>query len=65
MLEFNIQHNNRMIQLKVPDSEDIKTLKQLLQSETGYPPCQQELRGLKVIGMFSVYSRHLKKNFFD
>jgi hypothetical protein len=37
-----------MIHLKVPDSEDFKTLKMLLQSETGYPPCQQELRGLKV-----------------
>jgi len=48
MLEFNIQHNNRMIQLKVPDTEDLKTLKQLLQSETGYPPCQQDLRGFKV-----------------
>ena len=48
MLEFNIQHNNRMIQLKVPDSEDLKTLKQLLQSETGFPPCQQDLRGFKV-----------------
>lgn len=48
MLEFNIQHNNRMIHLKVPDSEDLKTIKLLLQSETGFPPCQQELRGLKV-----------------
>ena len=48
MLEFNIQHNNRMIQLKVPDTEDLKTLKQLLQSETGFPPCQQDLRGFKV-----------------
>ena len=48
MLEFNIQHNNRMIQLKVPDSEDLKTLKELLQSETGFPPSQQDLRGFKV-----------------
>ena len=47
MLEFNIQHNNRMIQLKVPDTEDLKTLKQLLQAETGFPPCQQDLRGFK------------------
>ena len=37
-----------MIQLKVPDTEDLKTLKQLLQSETGFPPCQQDLRGFKV-----------------
>lgn len=48
MLEFNIQHNNRMIQLKVPDTEDLKTLKLLLQGETGFPPCQQDLRGFKV-----------------
>jgi len=48
MLEFNIQHNNRMIQLKVPDSEDLKSLKLLLQGETGFPPCQQDLRGFKV-----------------
>lgn len=48
MLEFNIQHNNRMIQLKVPDTEDLKTLKMLLQGETGFPPCQQDLRGFKV-----------------
>ena len=45
MLEFNIQHNNRMIHLKVPDNEDLKTLKALLQNETGFPPCQQDLRG--------------------
>lgn len=57
MLEFNIQHNNRMIHLKVPDSEDVKTLKQLLQSETGYPPCQQELRGLKVNSVFPMTDR--------
>jgi len=48
MLEFNIQHNNRMIQLKVPDTEDLKSLKLLLQGETGFPPCQQDLRGFKV-----------------
>ena len=48
MLEFNIQHNNRMIQLKVPENEDLKSLKLLLQSETGFPPCQQDLRGFKV-----------------
>ena len=37
-----------MIQLKVPDTEDLKTLKMLLQGETGFPPCQQDLRGFKV-----------------
>ena len=57
MLEFNVQHNNRMIHLKVPDSEDIKTLKNLLQSETGYPPCQQEIRGLKINGVFPMTDR--------
>ena len=37
-----------MIQLKVPDTEDLKSLKLLLQGETGFPPCQQDLRGFKV-----------------
>ena len=57
MLEFNIQHQNRMIHLKVPDSEDVKTLKQLLQSETGYPPCQQEIRGWKIHNVFPMTDR--------
>ena len=34
-----------MIHLKVPDNEDVKTLKGLLSQETGCPPCQQELTG--------------------
>ena len=34
-----------MIHLKVPDNEDVKTLKGLLSQETGFPPCQQELTG--------------------
>jgi len=45
MLEFTIQHRDRMIHLKVPDNEDVKTLKGLLSQETGFPPCQQELTG--------------------
>jgi len=45
MLEFSIQHRERMIHLKVPDNEDVKTLKGLLSQETGCPPCQQELTG--------------------
>ena len=59
MLEFNIQHNNRMIQLKVPDTEDLKTLKMLLQGETGFPPCQQDLRGFKV-NVFPMSGEFLK-----
>lgn len=35
---------------QVPDNEDVKTLKQLLQAETGCPPCQQELRGFMSSG---------------
>ena len=46
-----------MIHLKVPDSEDVKTLKQLLQSETGYPPCQQEIRGWKIHNVFPMTDR--------
>lgn len=47
MLEFNVQHGERIIHLKVPDNEDVKTLKTLLQGETGFPPCQQELTGFR------------------
>ena len=57
-----------MIQLKVPDTEDLKTLKMLLQGETGFPPCQQDLRGFKV-NVFPMsgeiiknYGLHQKKN---
>ena len=31
---------------QVPDNEDVKTLKQLIQAETNCPPCQQTIRGL-------------------
>jgi len=47
MLEFNVQHGDRIVHLKVPDNEDVKTLKTLLQGETGFPPCQQELTGFR------------------
>jgi hypothetical protein len=30
---------------QVPDHEDIRTLKTLIQGETGVPPCGQDLRG--------------------
>ena len=48
-----------MIQLKVPDTEDLKTLKMLLQGETGFPPCQQDLRGFKV-NVFPMSGEFLK-----
>ena len=47
MLDFYIQHLDRQIHLKVPDNEDVKTLKNLIQNETGFPPCQQTIRGFK------------------
>ena len=31
MLDFYISHNERTIHLKVPDNEDVKTLKSLIQ----------------------------------
>lgn len=46
MLDFYVQHNDRTFHLKVPDNEDVKTLKTLIQAETNCPPCQQTLRGL-------------------
>lgn len=33
--------------MQVPDNEDVKTLKSLLQGETSFPPCQQELTGFR------------------
>ena len=33
--------------MQVPDNEDVKTLKTLLQGETSFPPCQQELTGFR------------------
>jgi len=45
LLDLNITHRDRMIQLKVPDTESIRVVKELLQAETNVPPCQQELRG--------------------
>ena len=30
---------------QVPDNEDIRTLKTLIQGETGVPPCSQDLHG--------------------
>ena len=47
MLDFYISHNERTIHLKVPDNEDVKTLKSLIQGETGFAPCQQTLRGFQ------------------
>ena len=47
MLDFYISHNERTIHLKVPDNEDLKTLKSLIQGETGFSPCQQTLRGFQ------------------
>ena len=47
MLDFYISHNERTIHLKVPDNEDVKTLKSLIQGETGFSPCQQTLRGFQ------------------
>lgn len=47
MLDFYISHNDRTIHLKVPDNEDVKTLKSLIQGETGFSPCQQTLRGFQ------------------
>ena len=47
MLDFYITHNTRTIHLKVPDNEDVKTLKSLIQGETGFAPCQQTLRGFQ------------------
>lgn len=35
---------------QVPDNEDVKTLKQLLSSETGFPPCQLDLSGFRSSG---------------
>ncbi len=31
MLEFIVEHRDRTFRLKVPDNEDVKTLKQLIQ----------------------------------
>jgi len=45
MLDLNITYRDRMIPLKVPDSESIRVVKELLQAEINVPPCQQELRG--------------------
>lgn len=47
MLEFFITYNDRQIHLRVPDNEDMKTLKALIQGETGIAPCKQHLRGFK------------------
>ncbi len=47
MLDFYITHHDRTHHLKVPDNEDVKMLKTLIQGETGFSPCQQTLRGFK------------------
>jgi hypothetical protein len=47
MLDFFITHHDRTIHLKVPDNEDVKTLKTLVHGETGFPPCQLAFRGFK------------------
>merc|ERR550519_2433667 len=59
MLELNIEYRDRMIRLKVPDHESIRTVKTLLQAEVGVPPCQQELRGWKGAAPFPVTDRRL------
>ena len=39
-------HNNfELSSFQVHDSEDVKTLKMLIQNETGFPPCEQNLTG--------------------
>ncbi len=47
MLDFYVQHGDNQFHLKVPDNEDVKSLKMLIQNETGCPPCQQSIRGFK------------------
>jgi len=59
LLELNIEYRDRMIHLKVPDTESIKVVKTLLQNETGVPPCQQELRGWKGNSPFPFTDRRL------
>jgi len=59
LLELNIEYRDRMIHLKVPDTESIKVVKTLLQNETGVPPCQQELRGWKGNTPFPYTDRRL------
>jgi len=59
LLELNVEYRDRMIHLKVPDNESVKTVKTLLQNETGVPPCQQELRGWKANSPFPFTDRRL------
>lgn len=47
MLDFYVQHGDRTFHLKVPDNEDVKSLKTLIQGETGCPPCQQSISGFR------------------
>merc|ERR1719305_323770 len=48
-----------MIFLKVPDNESIQTVKDLLQAETGVPPCSQEIRGWTGNTMYPATNRRL------
>ena len=45
--KFSAGLNINLILIQVPDNEDVKTVKTLLQGETGFPPCQQELTGFR------------------
>ncbi|XP_040563996.1 FAS-associated factor 1 isoform X2 [Lepeophtheirus salmonis] len=47
LLEFDVQHGEKMIHLKVHDNESILTLKTLLHKETGFPACKQDLHGFR------------------
>jgi len=59
LLELNITYRERMIFLKVPDNESIQTVKDLLQAETGVPPCSQEIRGWTGNTMYPATNRRL------
>jgi len=62
MLELNVEYQDEMILLKVPDHETVSTVKTLLQEKTGVPPCQQELRGWKGNSPFiATDRRHLSE----
>jgi len=44
-VDLHIEYRDKLIHLKVPDDQTIRTVKDLIQEQTNVPPCQQEIRG--------------------